>query len=337
MIDLSTFDLSALGLDWLNLRSLDVRFVIFVGLFLGTLLAFEGLRQLLSRGERQDEAKSRRMRMMKAGVTTEEILQILKPPARKSGLEAVPFFGDVPHTLRQAGLTVRPEAFFGSIIAGAMIFAVAGSQVINPLIAIALAVVFFLIVPPAIVRHLRSRRVNAFVRQLPDALERMARGLRVGHPLNTTLASVANEMSDPIGSEFGIVVDQVAYGDDLADAMRELAERIDVEDMHYLAVSVGIQHGTGGDLAAILDTLSRVIRDRAAMRQKIKAISAESRLSAIFLSCIPIFIFLFMSITTPSYYNGVRDDPMFVPMLGIIAAFIAVNAILLRKLVRFRF
>jgi tight adherence protein B len=274
---------------------------------------------------------------MKAGATTEQILQVLKPPARKTGFEAVPFFGSVPHALRQAGLTIRPEAFFGSILAGAVIFAIAGSQVINPVIAVSLAVGLFLIVPPIVVRHLRNRRLDAFVHQLPDALERMARGLRVGHPLNTTLASVANEMSDPIGSEFGVVVDQVAYGDDLSDAMHELAERIDVEDMHYLAVSVGIQHGTGGDLAAILDTLSRVIRDLATMRLKSKAISAESRLSAIFLSCIPIFIFFFMSVTTPSYYNGVRDDPLFVPMLVTIAAFVVVNAVLLRKLVRFRF
>lgn len=337
MIDLGNLDLDFLGLGALNLGALDARFVIFVGLFLGTLLAFEGLRQFLSRGERQDEAKSRRMKMMKAGATTEQILQVLKPPARKSGFEAVPFFGSVPHALRQAGLTIRPEAFFGSIFAGAVIFAIAGSQVINPVIAVSLAVGLFLVVPPIVVRHLRNRRLDAFVHQLPDALERMARGLRVGHPLNTTLASVANEMSDPIGSEFGVVVDQVAYGDDLSDAMHELAERIDVEDMHYLAVSVGIQHGTGGDLAAILDTLSRVIRDRAAMRQKIKAISAESRLSAIFLSCIPVFIFFFMSVTTPSYYNGVRDDPLFVPMLVTIAAFVVVNAVLLRKLVRFRF
>ena len=143
-------------------------------------------------------------------------------------------------------------------------------------------------------------------------------------------------MPDPIASEFGIVVDQVAYGDDLVEALQELTDRVDVEDVHYFAVSVGIQHGTGGDLAEILDTLSQVIRARTIMRTKIRAISSEARLSGIFLSCIPVFILAFMTISLPSYYGDVADDPLFVPMFVTTAVFIILNALVLRKLVRFR-
>ena len=117
--------------------------------------------------------------------------------------------------------------------------------------------------------------MELMVRQLPDALDLMARGLKVGHPLNTTIRSVANEMPDPIASEFGVVMDQIAYGDDLPDAFAEMADRIDLEDVRYLSVSIGIQHGSGGDLASILMTLSRVIRNRLSMRKRIKAISSE--------------------------------------------------------------
>jgi tight adherence protein B len=337
MIDFSRIDIGLINLGGWDLGALDLRFVIFVGLFLGVLLTLEGVRQLASRRESRDEATSRRMRLIRGGKTAEEVLAILKPAERSTGFARLPLIGDVPAALAQAGLTIRPAAFFGAILASAGVFAAAGSQVIGVLPSVGVAVLVFVLVPITGVKILRKRRLNRLVAQLPDALELMARGLRVGHPLNTTLAHVANEMPDPIGSEFGIVVDQVAYGDDLAEAMEDMARRIDMEDVHYLSVSVGIQHGTGGDLATILETLARVIRDRSAMRQRIRSISAESRLSAMFLSAIPVFIFVIMSIITPSYFNDVREDPLFIPMMLTIAAFIVVNALLLRKLVKFRF
>jgi tight adherence protein B len=133
--------------------------------------------------------------------------------------------------------------------------------------------------------------MEKLVAQLPDALDLMARGLKVGHPLNVTVASVATEMSDPIGSEFGLLVDQVSFGTEIADAFADLADRTDLEDTRSLAVSVGIQHGTGGNLARVLNVLAKVIRDRATMRRKITAISAEGRLSAFILSVLPFGIF----------------------------------------------
>ena len=175
------------------------------------------------------------------------------------------------------------------------------------------------------------------VQQLPDALDLMARGLKVGHPLNTTLNSVATEMQDPIGSEFGVVVDQVSFGDDLSEAFRDFAYRIDQEDVHYLSTAIAIQHGTGGDLARVLNVLSRTIRDRLNMRKKIKALTAEGRLTAAFLSIIPVFIFVSMQILTPSYYGSIANEPEAVPLGVAIVVLALLNAIILRKLVNFRF
>ena len=150
------------------------------------------------------------------------------------------------------------------------------------------------------------------------------------------IAAVARDMHDPIASEFGTVVDQVSYGDDLVDAFMDFADRMEIEDVRYLAVSVAIQHGTGGDLARVLSTLSKVIRDRMAMRRRIQAISAEGRLTALFLSALPLVIFVGSSVTNPGYYWDVAGDPLFRPFAVIVVGLTIGNYIAMRRLVNFR-
>jgi tight adherence protein B len=146
---------------------------------------------------------------------------------------------------------------------------------------------------------------------------------------------VAQEMSDPIGSEFGIIFDQINYGDELPEAFQDFAERVDLEDIHYLSASIGIQHGTGSDLAHVVELLAKVVRSRLMMRRKVRAISAEGRASAAFLSCLPVLMFVFTSISAPTYYAGVYDDPFFPPMATAVVLLTVANALILRKLVNF--
>jgi tight adherence protein B len=314
----------------------DARFIVYAMVFVGVLVAFEGLRQLFLRGENGVEAANRRMRMLAHGKTGDEILALLKPKEKFGLLGNLPFVGDLRAALRRAGFTIPPELFALACAAGFVLSAGAGALVANPMIAFAVAAVAFLITPLAGLGVLYRKRMARLVKQLPDALDLMARGLRVGHPLNTTLQSVANEMPDPIGSEFGIVVDQVSYGDELTDAMRQLAERIDEEDVHYLAIAINMQAGSGGDLSDVLTTLSRVIRSRMALRRKVRAISSEGRLTAYILSSLPVAIAAVMTITTPSYYGEVMDYPHFWPVMGCIAVAVVLNALLLFRLVNFR-
>ena len=277
------------------------------------------------------------MRMISAGKSEEEVLDLFKPKTKKGILSNLPFFGDLHAALRTAGMTVSAEVFAIGCASGFVITAAAASQIANPFLGFGIAASLFLALPLMVVANARQKRVDRMIAQLPDALDLMARGLRVGHPLNATLQSVANEMPDPIGTEMGIVVDQVSFGEDLTDAMRDLAIRFPEEDIQYLAVAVGIQHGTGGDLGRILSTLARVIRGRITMRKKIRAISSEGRLSAIFLSCLPLFIGVFTSITAPSYYGDVADAPMFLPIAIAVVVLVVANALAMRKLVNFRF
>ena len=152
-----------------------------------------------------------------------------------------------------------------------------------------------------------------------------------------TIGAVAKEMSDPIGTEFGLVQDQISYGTEIAEAFAEFASRVDQEDVRYLAVAVGIQHGTGGNLARVLGVLSKVIRDRAVMRRRIVAISSEGRLSAFILTLVPFIIFGSIMTTSPNYYTDVQNDPIFLPVAIAIVSLVVAQALILRHLVSFKF
>ena len=308
----------------------------YIGLALGVFMLFTGLVSLVNRREQQGEAKSRRMRMIARGRSTAEILAVLKPEQTDSAWSRVPVFGTLRGDLTKAGILMRPPAFLMLCAVAALILSVFGYPFLGAGRSVLLGIVIGIVLPLIVVRVRCKARIDKMIRQMPDALELMARGLRVGHPLNTSIKSVAEELEDPIATEFGIIFDQVTFGDDLADAFAEFAERYPVEDVQYLSASVGIQHGTGGDLSSILDTLARVIRDRLTMRRRIKAISSEGRLSAWFLSALPPLIFVSTSIMTPGYYTDLADDPLYLPMMGAIAGLTVLNALILRKLVTFR-
>jgi tight adherence protein B len=310
--------------------------LLYVGIFLGVLLAFEGLRQILTRSESQGEARNRRMRLIAAGASTEDLLRILKPTTERWQLASLPLIGGLPQDLRRAGLSITPSAFVTIILGAFVTVAVAGSVVAPPFAVLPVAALLCLVAPVVAVRMARRRRMDMLVTQLPDALELMSRGLKVGHPLSATIGSVATDMLDPVASEFGIMVDQVAFGEDLVDAFADFAERSGLEDVHYLAVSVAIQHGTGGNLAQVLMTLAKVVRDRLTMRRRIKAISAEGRLTSVFLSLLPFLILGATTLSSPGYYWDVADDPLFRPFAIVVGVLVLANMLIMRKLVDFR-
>lgn len=314
----------------------DLAYLIYCGIALGVLLVFTGGAQLLSRRENHAEAKSRRMRMIAKGRNTAELLALLKPAPKRGILSRLPLVGDLPHQLRRAGLTLRADQFVAICVLLTILVFAAIVVTFSPTLALPLALTIGLALPVVVVKARCKSQTTKLLHQLPDAMDMMARGLKVGHPLNNSIGAVAREMADPIGTEFGIVFDQVNYGDDLPDAFQEFAERVDIEDVYYLAASIGIQHGTGGDLASVIETLSRTIRDRIAIRRKIRAISSEGRLSAWFLSSLPVVIFGFTSFTAPDYYAGVMGDPMFKPMAAAIIVMSIANMLILKKLVEFR-
>ena len=120
--------------------------------------------------------------------------------------------------------------------------------------------------------------------QFPVALDVFVRGLRAGHPIAAALDLLTVEMPDPIGSQFGLAVDEVTYGAELRDALQSMAERWNLDDMRMFVVSLSVQNETGGNLAEILENLSKVIRERQSMMMKVRALSSEGRMTAIMLT-----------------------------------------------------
>ena len=169
--------------------------------------------------------------------------------------------------------------------------------------------------------------------QFPVALDVFVRGLRAGHPIAAALDLLTVEMSDPIGSQFGLVVDEVTYGAELRDALQNMADRWDLDDMRMFVVSLSVQSETGGNLAEILENLSQVIRERASMMMKVRALSSEGRMTAIMLTVLPVLAFVGLFVMQPSFYFDVADDPAFLPgFIGLIALYIT-GFMTIRKMV----
>ena len=166
-------------------------------------------------------------------------------------------------------------------------------------------------VPLMAVSFLAQKRRKRMQQQFPSALDIFVRSLRSGHPIAGAIELLTQEMQDPIGSEFGLVSDEIAYGANLTDALNDMAERWDLDDLRMFVVSVSVQNETGGNLAEILDNLSQVIRERASLYLKVRALSSEGRMTGLMLTGLPIFTFVAVFISNPSFYLDVAGDSIF--------------------------
>jgi tight adherence protein B len=187
---------------------------------------------------------------------------------------------------------------------------------------------------PLFVLQFKANRTRKKMQeQFPVAVDVFVRGLRAGHPIAAALDLLTAEMPDPIGSQFGIVVDEVTYGADLRDALQAMATRWDLDDMRMFVVSLSVQNETGGNLAEILENLSTVIRERASMMMKVRALSSEGRMTAIMLTGLPIFAFTTLFMANPAFYLDVSDDPAFLPgFIGLVLLYI-IGFVSIRRLV----
>ena len=187
------------------------------------------------------------------------------------------------------------------------------------------------------VLYVRSRRINKFIGQLANAIEVIIRSISAGHPVPSAISLVAKEVSDPAGTEFGILSDELTYGIELDDAMINMAHRVGADDLKLMAISMNVQRGTGGNLVEILENLSKVIRERAMIKAKIKAISAEGRITAVIMAFFPFGLYFLISTMAPDYF-----DPLWESGYGNIVAttcgvFMILGIFILYRLVKFDF
>nr|WP_281391394.1 type II secretion system F family protein [Mesorhizobium sangaii] len=186
-------------------------------------------------------------------------------------------------------------------------------------------------------RFKRGRRLKRFGAQLPEALELITRGLKAGHPVPVAIAMVAREMPDPIGSEFGVIADEVTYGSDLVSALNSLFDRVGHEDLPLFVTAVSIQSSSGGNLREILDGLALTIRERGKLRRKVRAISTEGRMSAYILTAIPALLFAAIMALMPAFYRNVWGEPLTWYLIGGSVAWLMLGNLMMFKMSNFRF
>ena len=202
--------------------------------------------------------------------------------------------------------------------------------------AVLAAAVAGLLLPYLVLRLLRARRQKKFGAQFPDAIDIIVRSLRAGHPVPVAISMVAREQPDPVGSEFGLVTDEITYGADLESAMRNLYFRVGTDDLPLFVTAVAIQGSTGGNLGEILNNLSAVIRQRFKMRRKIRALAAEGRASALILSTLPIALLAIINFLVPDFYASVWSESLTKIALALAGCWMGIGNLIMFRMVNFR-
>jgi tight adherence protein B len=317
---------------------LDPIYLIYLLIAVSAGLFVEGAYLLAFSGASYRDNVNRRLKLLKNEPSRENVLVQLR---RERGLTAggnyrigVEFLNKI---VLQSGLTIGLVKFLIFVAVGAVIsFGLMLFFRGNPLEALLVGLFCGTALPYLVLRILRGRRWKKFGAQFPDALDMIVRSLRAGHPVPIAITMVAREMKDPIGSEFGIVADEITYGSDLESALRNLYFRIGQDDLPLFVTAVAIQGSTGGNLGEILENLSGVIRDRFKMRRKIRALAAEGRASAMILSSLPIAMFLIIQIVAPDFYASVWHEDLTKKALGMAGAWMGVGNFIMYRLVNFR-
>lgn len=184
--------------------------------------------------------------------------------------------------------------------------------------------------------HQRARRQKLFTNQLPDALDIIVRSLRAGHPVTASLLMVAKQMPAPIGPEIAILTDEMTYGMNLQQALANLNQRVASEELHFMTVAIKVQAQVGGNLAEVLSGLAKVIRARRQMTKRVRAISAEGRLSAWVISAMPFLISGIVMTSRPAYFLEVMSDPIFPIGIGFGVILVSIGIYTVFRMVRFR-
>jgi tight adherence protein B len=192
------------------------------------------------------------------------------------------------------------------------------------------------LLPWLVVASKRERRLKALELQLPEAADLISRSLRAGHAFPATLQMLADEMPDPIASEFRIVSDEVNFGLPMADALQRLILRVPLADLQYLVVAVLIQREAGGNLSELMSKVSQMVRQRLKLLGDIRVLSAEGRLSAWILCLLPVFMGMAFSLTSPEYLKRFFDDPAGTWLLGAAGMMMFLGVLWMRMIVRVR-
>jgi tight adherence protein B len=239
---------------------------------------------------------------------------------RKRVLSEIPFLNNlllkIPGMLKLDDLISQANAKYpiGFFILFALFLALLGfligALVIKNQLASLVLLVMGGLFPFLYLTILKRRRIEKFKRQLPEALDLMARALKAGHAFTNGMKLAADQFDDPLGLEFSEALDEINFGISVPNALRNMAKRIDCSEIRYFVIGVILQRETGGNLAELMGILSYLIREKFKFQGKVRTLSAEGKLSAIILSALPFFIAGWLQFSNSKYLATLFMDPI---------------------------
>jgi tight adherence protein B len=314
--------------------------IIYGLIFIAVLVLVEGLYlTVFGKSISLNNRVNRRLDLLEKGVGREQVLeQLRKEMHQHMNARGIPIYSLLAEKAQKANIAFSPQQLM-MVMAGVSVVAYVGLTVgtgAGPAVRVAVAVAMGVGGVYVWVNNKAKKRLAMIEEQLPDAVELMVRSLRVGHPFSSAIQIVAKEVADPLGSEMGVIADESAYGRDVAESLKHLAERMDMQDLRFLAVAVSIQQQSGGNLAEILEGLAKVIRARFKLFRRVKAITAEAKWSGTFLSGFPLAALVMINMIQPNYYDDVKETAVFIPAALVAAAFLVANVFVMKSLVNIK-
>jgi tight adherence protein B len=188
-------------------------------------------------------------------------------------------------------------------------------------------------IPFGVVSYLRQKRLQKFEERFPEALDLLGRAVRAGHAFTTGMEMIAKESPEPIASEFRTTFEEQNFGLPLRDALLNMTERIPSIDVRFFVTALLIQKETGGNLAEILDSLARVIRDRFRIYREVRVRTAQGRLTAGILIALPIFMLIVLMVLNPTYMQVLFQDPRGSLILSVAAIMQVFGSLLIWKII----
>ena len=282
---------------------------------------------------------SRRLALLEKNNNREEVLeQLRKEMSQHMSSRGIPLYSMLATKAQKANIAFSPKQLImimGALAVFSYLGLTIGTQADTP-IRILAAIGMGIGGVYVWVNNKAKKRMALLEEQLPDAVELMVRSLRVGHPFSSAIGIVSKEVPDPLGTEFGLIADEAAYGRDVSESLKAFAERMDSQDLRFLAVAVAIQQQSGGNLAEILEGLAKVIRARFKLFRRVKAITAEAKWSGMFLSAFPIGALIMINVIQPNYYDDVKETSSFIPAALVVAVFLIINVIFMKIMVNIK-
>lgn len=318
--------------------------VMAVLVFVAVLLLFESL-YMLWQAHRGPEAKKLNKRLQALSATHDRTAQtqLLKQrmlselPMLERFLRSLPRMRGLDRFILQSGLNwTVAKLLLGCGAVGlvawlAMEMGAHQSRLVGAAVAAALGCAPFMYV-----QYMRSKRLGRIERQLPDALDLIARALRAGHAFTSALKMTGEEMAEPAAGEFRTVHDEVNFGVSLEQALTHLGERVPLTDLRFFVVAVLIQRESGGNLTEILASLSKLIRERLKLLAKVRVLSAEARMSAWILGLMPFFLAGVLNVVNPNFMSPLWKDPIGISIVKYMLILMLIGVVIMRRIIRIR-